>query len=125
MKRQAAIMQVLIIEDNFSLREIYHEALTFEGYDVTAIMDNNQAQALLQERQFDVVISDLLQSADQTQEWLDELSELKKSVGTRVLVVSGRSEMAHVCRGIGLEFYAKPISALELSAVLQQQEEEV
>lgn len=59
MKRQAATIQVLLVEDDGSIRALIAAFLQEEGFEVTEAKTGGEATALLGLRRFDLVFSDV------------------------------------------------------------------
>lgn len=116
------MMNTLIVEDNLNLRDIYEEALTFEGHDVVCCASPEEAYDLMGRARYNVVISDLYldDGPEMTQDWVDTLIDQSRD-GVIVVVVSGRMEYQQVCEDAGLIFLLKPISAIDLADIISQQ----
>jgi CheY-like chemotaxis protein len=52
--------KILCVEDEHFISELYVRALTKAGYDVTVEVDGQQALALAQSDQFDIILLDLM-----------------------------------------------------------------
>lgn len=59
MADKAQTGRILVVDDEASLREVLTIMLQREGYDVETAADGSAAQALLQESDFDLIISDI------------------------------------------------------------------
>jgi two-component system NtrC family sensor kinase len=51
--------RILIVDDDAALREVLTVALAYDGHDVDGACDGTEALALLEQRPYDLVLSDL------------------------------------------------------------------
>jgi CheY-like chemotaxis protein len=85
--------QLLVVDDNQTVREVLSKMLSFLGYDVTLARDGIEAGTLFLTGTYDLVITDLQMPL--MNGW--ELSRLVKerSPNTPVMVVSGACDETH------------------------------
>ena len=108
-KKQA----ILVVDDEEIIREFLLEVL--EDYDVTLACDGAEAIAKLDEKHFDLVITDLRMPKVSGEEVVKKVREL--SAGTKVIVISGYSSLYTVSQSVNhgaCAFLSKPFSINEL-----------
>jgi DNA-binding response OmpR family regulator len=107
---------LLLVDDEPMVREVLTRYLQQAGYRVTAVADGAAALAAIADRDFDLVVLDLmLPSVD----GLSVLRELRHAGTTPVVVVSARGEEDDRIRGLHLgadDYVAKPFSPREVVA---------
>ncbi|HOX90632.1 MAG TPA: response regulator [Burkholderiaceae bacterium] len=113
-------MRALLVEDDRDLRSTLHEALSIEGYAVTACASLADARAVVAHASahggLDIVLLDL-GLPDGEGEAL--LVELRRTQGTPVIVVSARPNDAHKIRLLDAgadDYLVKPFAIAELLA---------
>ena len=104
-------IKILIAEDTDSMREAMTQILVKEGYQITAAADGRQAVTLLQNQQFDLVITDYKMGE---LSGMDVLKAVRsKSANTEVLVITafGTIELAvEMMKAGAWDFMTKPFS---------------
>jgi DNA-binding response OmpR family regulator len=107
---------VLLVDDEPMVREVLTRYLEQAGHRVTAVADGAAALAAIADREFDLVVLDLmLPSVD----GLSVLHELRHAGSTPVVVVSARGDEDDRIRGLHLgadDYVAKPFSPREVVA---------
>jgi DNA-binding response OmpR family regulator len=107
---------VLLVDDEPMVREVLARYLEQAGHRVTAVADGAAALAAIADREFDLVVLDLmLPSVD----GLIVLRELRHAGTTPVVVVSARGDEDDRIRGLHLgadDYVAKPFSPREVVA---------
>jgi DNA-binding response OmpR family regulator len=110
-------MRILLVEDDRAVASFVRKGLESEQYAVDVSGDGEDAQALLLEADFDLVILDLVLPK------LDGLEVLKRirsrSPSPPVLILSGRARVEDRVKGLDLgadDYLTKPFSYSELAA---------
>jgi len=113
----AEIMRILIVEDDKAIASFVRKGLESEQYAVDVTGDGEDAQSLVSEADFDLVILDL---------WLPKVDgmEVLKRIRSRktsppVLILSGRARVEDRVKGLDMgadDYLTKPFSFSELSA---------
>lgn len=75
-KPLAVMPAVLVLDDNEAYRNLITEVLTLAGFDVCAISNGRRVPALLRERRFDLIITDIVMPE---RDGLETLTELRYS----------------------------------------------
>ena len=110
-------MRILVVEDDKAVASFVKKALESEQYAVDLAWDGEDAQSLVGEATFDLVILDLVLPKIDGWEVLKHIRTQKPSLP--VLILSGRAEVEDRVKGLDLgadDYLAKPFSFSELSA---------
>ena len=84
-------LRILVVEDAQDIREVYTLLLRAEGADVESAANGREATELVEQQQFDVVLSDL-GLPDIPGDVLIRDLRSRSARGTRVMVVTGYGE---------------------------------
>jgi DNA-binding response OmpR family regulator len=109
--------RILVVEDDKALAGFVKKALESEQYAVDLAGNGEDAQALVGQATFDLVILDLLLPKINGWQVLKHIRTQKPSLP--VLILSGRGEVEDRVKGLDLgadDYLAKPFSYKELSA---------
>jgi len=108
-------VKVLVAEDNQSVREFIQRALQSIGFKVTAVVDGQQALAVLSREKFDVLVTDIVMPnmdgialALKTSRMFEDL---------RIVMISGYAQermRAHNLDALVHRIIAKPFSLEEI-----------
>jgi DNA-binding response OmpR family regulator len=110
-------MRILVVEDEEPVASFVKQGLESDQYAVDVAYDGEQAQSLVDEADFDLVILDLALPKADGFEVLNHLRTQKPSLP--VLIMSGWAEVEDRMKGLDLgasDYLAKPFSLGELSA---------
>ena len=105
---------ILVVDDEMRIRSIVRKYAEFEGHEVTEAADGMQAVKLCRERDFDIIIMDIMMPE------LDGFSacrEIRKITQTPIIMLSARGEEYDKINGfeVGIDDYVvKPFSPKEL-----------
>jgi sigma-B regulation protein RsbU (phosphoserine phosphatase) len=114
-----ALASVLIIDDSKLNRHILSDLLREFGHRVTAVGDPDGAIAALAQREFDLILLDLILPGVNGSEFLESLLEADPTKEIPVIVVSGVDRLDATARCIELgaaDFLLKPIKPILLRA---------
>ena len=79
--------RVLVVDDDYQMREMLGVVLQRKGYDVKTAMDGNAAVRLQREKPFDVIITDIIMPE---KEGLETISEIRRSYPrVKIIAISG------------------------------------
>ena len=109
---------ILVIDDDASVREVVSEMLRLEGHEVTIAENGREATPLLADRDFDLVITDLIMPE---KEGIETISEIRRT-DSRIPIVAisgggrlGPGDYLETARYIGADAtLAKPFARQEL-----------
>lgn len=106
--------RLLIVDDEFRIREIIKKYAEFEGYDVVEATDGMAAIDICSSQDFDLIIMDVMMPE------LDGFSacrEIRKTKNTPIIMLSARGEEYDKIHGFELgidDYVVKPFSPKEL-----------
>ncbi len=72
--------KILVVEDEKTLCLLYEEELGKEGYDITAVTDAEAALVKLNERSFDLIITDIRMPGKNGIELITQIMGLRKDI---------------------------------------------
>ena len=105
---------ILVVDDEVRIRSIVRKYAEFEGHTVTEAGDGMEAVNLCRQKQFDIIILDIMMPE------LDGFSacrEIRKHTNTPIIMLSARSEDYDKINGFELgidDYVTKPFSPREL-----------
>ena len=108
--------QVLLVEDDASVRESTALLLERAGFKVTAMADGREALELLSRRRFDVVVLDILLPGV---DGLEVCRELRRDSQIPIVMLTAKADTSDVVAGLELgadDYVTKPFEGVELIA---------
>ncbi|MBW1982341.1 MAG: response regulator [Deltaproteobacteria bacterium] len=118
--------QILILDDEPIVSKRLKPALEKAGYEVEAFTQSTKAMKRVQEKEFDIVITDLKMEGIDGMEFLTEVK--KRSDKAEVIVITGFATMETAKesfqKGV-FDFVAKPFKRAELLEIVRKAEEKV
>ena len=107
--------KVLVVDDNYHMRQILCAFLTDQGYTITTVKSGEDAIDLLHDRQFDIVITDLNMGR---LNGIDVLKNTKKlNPHTRVIITTGSSDVTYIIEALRYnadDYLLKPFRMADL-----------
>ena len=106
--------RILVVDDEFRIRQIIRKYAEFEGYEVEEATDGMQAIRICRKNEFDLIIMDVMMPE------LDGFSacrEIRKFCNTPIIMLSARGEEYDKIHGFELgsdDYVVKPFSPKEL-----------
>ena len=106
--------KILVVDDEFRIRQIIRKYAEFEGYEVEEATDGMQAIQICRQKEFDLIIMDVMMPE------LDGFSacrEIRKFCDTPIIMLSARGEEYDKIHGFELgsdDYVVKPFSPKEL-----------
>lgn len=106
--------KILVVDDEFRIREIIKKYANFEGHKVTEAVDGMSAIEICNKETFDIIIMDIMMPE------LDGFSackEIRKHCNTPIIMLSARGEEYDKIHGFELgidDYVVKPFSPKEL-----------
>ena len=106
--------KILVVDDEFRIREIIKKYANFEGHKVTEAVDGMSAIEICNKETFDIIIMDVIMPE------LDGFSackEIRKHCNTPIIMLSARGEEYDKIHGFELgidDYVVKPFSPKEL-----------
>ena len=108
------VSKILVVDDEFRIRQIIRKYAEFEGYEVEEATDGMQAIQICRQKEFDLIIMDVMMPE------LDGFSacrEIRKFRDTPIIMLSARGEEYDKIHGFELgsdDYVVKPFSPKEL-----------
>ena len=96
---------ILVVDDERSQREILELILAGEGYDVTMASSGEAALKFVQDRRFDLVLTDLKMTGMSGLELLEKLTAFDKSIMVILLTAHGTVDSAFEAKELGAFAY--------------------
>ena len=119
----SVMAQCLVVEDEPTVRVLVGDLLETWGHQVVGASSGGEAIARLRERQFDLVVLDLMLGAASGFDVLDEMRRLGVRDDTRVLVLTARATewdyLLGWMRGAD-EYLTKPFDPTEFERVVKE-----
>jgi DNA-binding response OmpR family regulator len=109
-------LKILVVDDEVNIRNVLREYAEFEGYEVEEASDGMQAVNICKEKDFDIIIMDVMMPK---LDGFSAIKEIRKSKNIPVLMLSARGEEYDKLFGfeIGIDDYVvKPFSPKEVMA---------
>ena len=117
--------KILVVDDDTELRATVSEVLQYEGFDVTAAGDAQEALDLLDGPGFDLVLLDLIMPGMGGMTAIPLIK--KKSPRTRVIMISAFSTVSNAVEAMRLgadDYITKPFKVEELLTAVRKNVEE-
>ncbi|MBW2107302.1 MAG: sigma-54-dependent Fis family transcriptional regulator [Deltaproteobacteria bacterium] len=115
---------VLIIDDESSMRHMLSTVLEKAGYAVTDVPDAEQALSLLEDRQFDIILCDMRMPHMDGLAFLEEIADRGINTTTIAMSAYGTIDTAVEAMKLGAaDYISKPFRPDEIMLKLAQQEE--
>lgn len=108
--------RLLIVDDESKIREVLREYAEFEGHSVAEAADGMEAVRLCREKDFDLVVMDIMMPK---LDGFSAVKEIRKTKNIPVLMLSARSEEYDKLFGFELgadDYVVKPFSPKEVMA---------
>ena len=99
---QSEEVQVLLVEDDSALAQMYRIKLERDGYTVRVAGDGEEAQRLVEEQLPDLIFLDIRLPKMDGLVFLEELRKAERTRNIPVVIVSNYSEQELVSRGLQL-----------------------
>ena len=108
--------RVLVADDEAAIRKVVRDALMKVGHDVETAVDGDEAQALMESREFDLVITDLNMPR---MDGLELIRRIRARLSIPILVLTVRQEEREKVRLLDAgadDYVTKPFGVAELLA---------
>jgi two-component system, NtrC family, response regulator PilR len=113
--------RILVVDDEPSMREMLRIVLRRDGYDVTLAQNGRDAQALLAQQPFDLVLSDIRMPDVSGVEVLRTAKELNRDVVFFMMTAYASTDTAVEAMRLGaVDYFTKPFSMDELRLKVRQ-----
>jgi two-component system response regulator ResD len=108
--------QILVVDDEWNMRNLLRIYLTKNGYEVTEAKNGLEALSLVEKRAFDVIILDVMMPE---MDGLEVCGKIRETNQTPILMLTARSEIKDKVYGINIgadDYLVKPFEPEELIA---------
>lgn len=113
--------RILIIEDDTPILQLYSKLLATSGYEVHPAGTASAGRALLEQKQFDMLICDMRLGNERGIDLIAEYRDKLNQEETVIIGVSAENHYQRLCQQAGVDFFmTKPVSALELVKLAQR-----
>ena len=115
------LTHVLIVDDELSIRETFQIILEEEGYGVAAAGDFFEAESLLAEQSFDVVIADIILPRVNGLALLQRVHEIDEDVP--VIMITGEPDVSTAAEAVrhgAYDYIAKPVTLENLLNIVKR-----
>lgn len=110
---------ILVVDDNENNRDLLFSQLTRQGYTVSMAVDGRQALEMIDKKEYDLILLDLLMPEIDGYQALENIKKNEKKKHIPVIMISALDEIENVirCIEIGAEDYLpKPFNKVLLKA---------
>ena len=115
------VRRVLLIEDNDGLRILYGQALQNAGYSIHEARSLQDAQDVLADNWFDIILCSLDVGGPASMHFLREQTAKLNQIGTHVIAISPEGGYRSICEELGVDFYLEmPIAIAPLVTLVDR-----
>ena len=119
------MVKILVVEDDTRLKQIVCSHLIDNGFDATGCLNAREAYDIMYDRQFDLIVSDIMMPEIDGFEFADTVRELDKTIP--ILFMTARDDFPSKQKGYGIgidDYMVKPVDlnelVLHISALLRR-----
>lgn len=112
---------ILVIDDDSSVRGVLEAFFSDEGFDITAVADGESGLHLMRQMEFDIVFLDLVMPGMGGLEVLEEISKLKADVPCIIMTGFATIKTAVDAMKLGaIDYITKPFNLEELLIITKR-----
>ncbi|HEY8108708.1 MAG TPA: response regulator [Patescibacteria group bacterium] len=97
-----AKINIILVEDDSVLAEMYVQKFTREGFDVRHALDGDEGIRLVKEKRPDLVLLDIMMPKKSGIEVLEELRSSSETKGVAVVLLSNVGDQEYIDKGMAL-----------------------
>ena len=113
--------RILVIDDDPDIGVMIKMMLEYKGYFVSVAVRADQAEEMIVEESFDLLIMDMLLSGTNGIDLCSDLKKNPKTAHLPVIMISAHPNAKEICLQAGAdEFIAKPFDMQEILSKIQQ-----
>lgn len=113
--------RILVIDDDPDIGIMIKMMLEYKGYSVSVAVRADQAEEMMGEESFDLLIMDMLLSGTNGIDLCSELKKNGKTAHLPVIMISAHPNAKEICMQAGAdEFISKPFDMQEILSKIQQ-----
>jgi DNA-binding response OmpR family regulator len=102
--------KILVVEDEETLRDSYQLILSTEPYDISVAADGEQALRMCQDKQFDLILLDLMMPRVDGATFLERYEKLRLPP-VKVIIMSNLSSGDELAKALALGAYKSVVKA--------------
>ena len=109
------MFNILVVEDNLDIREMFCHALTSNGYNAYSASDGEKALDVLDEQVIDLIIADIMMPNMDGYELTETLRKYKND--TPILIVTAKDDYDSLQKGFSIgadDYMVKPVNVKEM-----------
>ena len=95
-------IKILVVEDDLSISDLYHERLVEDGYQVFTAHNGRDGFSLVGSKKPDLILLDIIMPDVDGYEMLQELKTNKNTKNTPVIIFSNLSQREEIEKGLKL-----------------------
>lgn len=118
--------EILVVDDDPQMREDIAEMLSKEGYNLTTVGSGEEALKMIQEKDFDVVLTDLMMPGISGMDVLREIKKIKPR--TRVIIITAFATIESAVEAMKMgasDYISKPFKINEVQVTVKRALEEI
>ena len=113
--------RILVIDDDPDIGIMIKMMLEYKGYFVSVALRADQAEEMMEEENFDLIIMDMLLSGTNGIDLCNDLKKNAKTAALPVIMISAHPNAKEICIKAGAdEFISKPFDMQDILAKIQQ-----
>jgi DNA-binding response OmpR family regulator len=113
--------RILVIDDDPDIGIMIKMMLEYKGYSVSVAVRADQAEEMLEDESFDLLIMDMLLSGTNGIDLCSDLKKNGKTAHLPVIMISAHPNAKEICIQAGAdEFISKPFDMQEILSKIQQ-----
>ena len=119
------MIKILVVEDDIRLNQIVCSHLIDNSFDATGCLNAKEAYDIMYDRQFDLIVSDIMMPEIDGFEFADSVREIDKTIP--ILFMTARDDFPSKQKGYGIgidDYMVKPVDlnelVLHISALLRR-----
>ncbi|MEX2043313.1 MAG: response regulator [Patescibacteria group bacterium] len=93
---------IILIEDDSVLADMYVQKFAREGYDIAHALDGDEGIRLIKQKQPDLVLLDIMMPKKSGIEVLEELRKTPETKGVTVVLLSNVGDQEYINKGMAL-----------------------
>jgi len=117
----AAGKRIIVVDDEALIRWSLKEALTADGFEVSAASDGQEALVLAMKKEVDLVVTDLRMANMDGMQFIECLQTIRSGAKIIVLTAYGSEENRSRAAQLGVDaFFSKPFDMAELRMAVRE-----
>ncbi len=115
------VIRLLVVDDDYSIRAIMQEAFSDEKYAIRVCESGEAALKLIEKKDFDLVISDLMMDGISGLELMEKAQKQKENIGFLIITAYGTIKTAvQALQNGAFDFITKPFSISHIKSRVER-----